>query len=187
MRPADAFDLVVTPRGLRFMGRHYPCVLGRGGITDHKREGDGATPSGAHEIVGVLYRPDRLAPPGLQAMAIGPGDFWCDDPDHADYNHLVRAPFAAPHEVLRRADPLYDLVLLTDWKWPNAISGKGSAIFIHRWRRPGGRSGGVEPCGAGPAAPPIERPPGLREQGDGGGHHPGRADPTAITCTGEQG
>ena len=38
---------------------------------------------------------------------------------------------------LRRADPLYDLVLLTDWNWPDATPGRGSAIFLHRWRRPG--------------------------------------------------
>jgi len=26
---------------------------------------------------------------------------------------------------------------LTDWNWPNAEKGRGSAIFIHRWRKPG--------------------------------------------------
>ena len=31
----------------------------------------------------------------------------------------------------------HDLVLLTDWNWPKATPGKGSAIFLHRWRRPG--------------------------------------------------
>jgi L,D-peptidoglycan transpeptidase YkuD (ErfK/YbiS/YcfS/YnhG family) len=39
--------------------------------------------------------------------------------------------------VLRRADPLYDLVLITDWNWPQAVRGRGSCIFVHRWRRPG--------------------------------------------------
>ena len=32
---------------------------------------------------------------------------------------------------------LYDLILLTDWNWPYAVKGRGSAIFIHQWRRPG--------------------------------------------------
>ena len=50
---------------------------------------------------------------------------------------MVRAPYAASHEKLRRADALYDLVILTDWNWPYAVPGRGSAIFIHRWRRPG--------------------------------------------------
>ena len=50
---------------------------------------------------------------------------------------MVRAPYAGSHEALRRADPLYDAVLLTDWNWPDAMPGRGSAIFLHRWRRPG--------------------------------------------------
>jgi L,D-peptidoglycan transpeptidase YkuD (ErfK/YbiS/YcfS/YnhG family) len=62
---------------------------------------------------------------------------WSDDVKDAAYNQLVRAPYAPSHENLRRADPLYDLVLLTDWNWPNAEPGRGSAIFLHRWRRPG--------------------------------------------------
>lgn len=130
-------DLVLTPTGVRFMGRRFACAIGRGGIRADKREGDGATPVGVHGIVGMLYRPDRMAPPVPWAVPIGPGDLWCDDPAHEDYNLMVRAPFAASHETLRRADPLYDLVVLTDWNWPRAEAGRGSAIFLHRWRRPG--------------------------------------------------
>ena len=129
-------DLVVGPRGLRFAGRTFPCAIGRGGLADRKREGDGATPRGAHRIVGVLYRPDRIAPPADRAIPINPGDLWCDDPAHPDYNLMVRAPFAASHEKLRRGDRLYDLVLITDWNWPSAAPGRGSAIFVHRWRKP---------------------------------------------------
>ena len=57
MSPAD---LVLTPTGLRFAGRIWPCTIGRGGITTQKREGDGATPAGIHRITGMLFRPDRL-------------------------------------------------------------------------------------------------------------------------------
>ncbi|MCP4819368.1 MAG: L,D-transpeptidase family protein, partial [Shimia sp.] len=55
----------------------------------------------------------------------------------SDYNHHVQAPYGPSHEKLRRADPLYDMILLTDWNWPNAEPGKGSAIFLHTWRRRG--------------------------------------------------
>jgi L,D-peptidoglycan transpeptidase YkuD (ErfK/YbiS/YcfS/YnhG family) len=130
-------DLVLTPRGLRFMGRRWPCAIGRGGVTDAKREGDGATPRGVHRIVGLLYRPDRMARPVDWAVPIRPGDLWSDDPADPDYNLMVRAPHAHSHERLRRADPLYDLVILTDWNWPRAQPGRGSAIFLHAWRRPG--------------------------------------------------
>lgn len=132
-------DLVLTPKGLRFAGRLFPCTHGRGGIRRAKREGDGATPAGIHRIVACLWRPGRLARsqvPGW-AVPIRPRDLWCDDPAHSDYNHLVRAPFPASAERLARADPLYDLVLTTDWNWPIAHPGRGSAIFLHSWRRPG--------------------------------------------------
>ncbi|WP_102109144.1 L,D-transpeptidase family protein [Oceaniglobus roseus] len=132
-----ATDMVVTPRGLRFRGRLFPCVPGRGGISAAKREGDGATPVGVHRIVGMLYRPDRMARPADWAVPIRPGDLWSDDVRDPDYNLMVRAPHGFGHERLRRADRLYDLVLLTDWNWPEGVPGKGSAIFVHRWRAPG--------------------------------------------------
>lgn len=140
--PFGPGDLVVTPRGLRFRGRHFPCTLGRSGLTDAKREGDGATPRGVHGIVGMLYRPDRIARPADWAVPIGPGDLWSDDPADEDYNLMVRAPHPFGHERLRRPDPLYDLVLITDWNWPRAARGRGSAIFVHQWRRPGAPTAG---------------------------------------------
>ncbi len=149
MTPAD---MVLTPRGLRFRGRYLPCAIGRGGIAADKREGDGATPRGVHRITGVLYRADRMARPCARARAIGPRDLWSDDPDAVDYNMPVRAPYAPSHEVLRRADPLYDLVLLTDWNHPDAVAGRGSAIFVHRWRRRGHPTEGCVALGAGDLA-----------------------------------
>lgn len=130
-------DLVLTPRGVRFQGQLYPCTIGKSGITRNKREGDKATPAGIHRIVGMLYRPDRIPAPVPWAMPIGPRDLWSDDGTQGDYNSLVQAPYPHSHEVLRRADPLYDLVILTDWNWPDAVAGRGSAIFIHQQRRPG--------------------------------------------------
>jgi len=132
----SALDLVLTPRGLRFSGRYFPCAIGRGGVTRAKREGDGATPAGRHRLVGCLYRPDRMARPCRWAVPLRPGDLWSDDPGHEDYNLMVRAPYPHSHEALRRADPLYDLILITDWNWPRARRGAGSAIFVHQWRKP---------------------------------------------------
>lgn len=129
-------DLVLTPTGLRFLGLRFPCSIGRGGVSGRKREGDGATPKGQHRITGLLYRPDRMPQPVPWAVPIRPRDLWCDDPQDPGYNRLVRAPYDASHETLRRADPLYDLIMLTDWNWPNAIPHHGSAIFLHQWRRP---------------------------------------------------
>ena len=125
--------------GVLFRGRRLPATVGRGGIRADKREGDGATPVGAHRIVGMLYRPDRLPRRALPGWArpIRPFDLWCDASDHPEYNQMVSAPFPASAEAMRRADPLYDLVLVTDWNWELPEPGRGSAIFLHRWRRPG--------------------------------------------------
>ena len=130
-------DMVLTRQGLRFLGRRFACSVGRGGISARKREGDGATPVGVHRIVGLMYRPDRMARPTDWAVPIRPSDGWSDDVGDADYNHLVRRPHGYSHERMMRADRLYDLVLLTDWNWPYSVKGRGSAIFLHRWRRPG--------------------------------------------------
>ncbi len=129
-------DLVLTPMGARFRGRRFPVAIGRGGTTGDKREGDGATPRGLLRITGMLYRPDRLARPAPWAAPIGPGDRWSDDPRDPAYNTAVRAPHPFSHERLARPDPLYDVVLTTDWNAAPAVPGRGSAIFLHVWRGP---------------------------------------------------
>ncbi len=136
--------MVLTPIGLRFRGRRFACTIGRGGVIgpERKREGDGGTPAGVHRIVGMLYRPDRMARPTDWALPIGPLDLWSDDVRDPDYNLMVRAPHSFSHEHLRRADPQYDLVLITDWNWPFSVPGRGSAIFLHRWRRRGAPTAG---------------------------------------------
>ena len=124
------------------MGRSFACTIGRSGVTTHKREGDGATPIGTHRFIGMLYRPDRMSQPAGWAVPIGPNDGWSDDPADYDYNQMIRLPHRFSHEKLRRADPMYDLILLTDWNWPDARAGRGSAIFVHQWRRPLARTAG---------------------------------------------
>ncbi|MFN3722925.1 MAG: L,D-transpeptidase [Paracoccaceae bacterium] len=120
------------------MGRRFSCSIGRGGIVPAriKREGDGATPAGVHRIVGMLYHPARMTAPADWALPTSPADRWSDDSRDPDYNLMVRLPHGYSHERLQQPDPLYDLILITDWNWPQAEPGRGSAIFIHTWRRP---------------------------------------------------
>lgn len=129
-------EITVSRWGLRGFGRRIPCAIGRGGIVADKREGDGGTPHARLRVMGLLYRPDRMAAPTPWAEPIRPGDLWSDDVTQPMYNHLVRAPYGHSHESMRRADPLYDAVIVTDWNWPDAEPGRGSAIFLHIWRRP---------------------------------------------------
>ena len=129
----------VGPDGLmRFQGRVYRCALGKGGLSAEKREGDGSTPIGLLPLRRLLYRADRLAPPqaSVAIAPIAPEDGWCDDPTHADYNQQIRLPHPARHEILWRADHIYDVIGTLGWNDAPVARGRGSAIFLHL-ARPG--------------------------------------------------
>jgi L,D-peptidoglycan transpeptidase YkuD (ErfK/YbiS/YcfS/YnhG family) len=114
------------------------AALGRAGIRALKREGDGATPRGRFLVRQVLYRADRGRRPRtlLPVRAIRDHDGWCDDPADRNYNRLVRLPSRRSAEGLRRADALYDLVLVLGYNDRPRVRGRGSAIFVHL-ARPG--------------------------------------------------
>ena len=137
-------QLVVTRRPgrtsqgiLRAGSLAIPCALGRNGLTRFKREGDGATPVGRFRLLGGYIRQDRIGLAGqqlgLKPTPVGLG--WCDEPLAANYNRPVRLPHAASHEDLRRADGLYDVVLVLDYNINPRRRGRGSAIFFHLARR----------------------------------------------------
>jgi len=130
-------DLILSPRGLRVGNKIFPCSIGKNGVTKLKREGDRKTPTGQHKIVGMLYRPDRISRPRKWALPLRPRDIWSDDVKDPNYNLMGTLPNSFGHERLYRADHLYDLIIITNWNWPYAVKGRGSAIFIHSWRRKG--------------------------------------------------
>ena len=133
------YDLVLSPAGLaRFRGRRFVCSLGARGVALEKREGDAATPAGAFRLEALLYRPERGAIPRtvLPTRRISITDGWCDAPASAAYNTMVRLPFPASCETLRRADKLYDLVAVFDANRAPIVPGRGSALFLHIARRP---------------------------------------------------
>ncbi len=120
--------------------RTAPCVFGRSGViaAADKREGDGATPLGAWPLRRTLYRADRIAAPqtALPRRPIGAHDGWCDAPEDPAYNRPVRRPYPAGHEVMQRADGLYDLLVVLGHNDdpPQRTArgaGLGSAIFLH--------------------------------------------------------
>lgn len=124
--------LVKTRGQIRIGMMTIPCALGKGGVKTRKREGDGATPRKTLRALHVYRRPDRpmvntRIPTRTTSRMMG----WCDDSASPRYNQPVTLPFDKSHEKLWREDHLYDLVIDTDYNRRPAITGRGSAIFIH--------------------------------------------------------
>lgn len=111
-----------------------PCCLGRSGLTDDKKEGDGATPVGSFKLLYGFHRQDRLVKPqsNLAFSGIQDDDGWCDAPENKHYNALVKLPFEASHEIMMREDRLYDICIVMDYNISPVVSGLGSAIFFHQ-------------------------------------------------------
>lgn len=128
-------DIVVEPSGtLTFRGKQYRCSLGQGGITNNKREGDKATPTGRYQLRELFYRPDKFsAPPktSLPSTALTPDDAWSDDPAMPEYNTHIKLPAKGSYENLWRKDYLYDLIVPISYNDDPIVPGKGSGIFIH--------------------------------------------------------
>lgn len=109
-----------------------PCALGRSGITRRKREGDGATPAGSHELLYVYLRRGRAATPrSVAARFLRPDDLWCDDARSFLYNRPLSGKTPLGHERLWRSDRLYDVVGVLDYNIRPRVLGRGSAIFFH--------------------------------------------------------
>ena len=124
--------------------RSLPCALGRSGITGRKREGDGATPRAKLSLIAGRYRADRVGRPVASRLGhvaswsfwkrIDAHDGWCDAPFTPVYNRQVRTPHPQSHEEMRRADHLYDRMIILDWNITSRAQGRGSAIFLHQAR-----------------------------------------------------
>jgi L,D-peptidoglycan transpeptidase YkuD (ErfK/YbiS/YcfS/YnhG family) len=115
----------------------WTARLGRSGLSDHKREGDGATPTGAFRIGSTIY---GIAPdPGVHGAyhRLVCGDWWDEDPSSPAYNafrHLpcgTRPPFGGGSEALWRGTAAYRQFAVIEYNTDPAVPGRGSAIFLH--------------------------------------------------------
>jgi L,D-peptidoglycan transpeptidase YkuD (ErfK/YbiS/YcfS/YnhG family) len=133
VRASTPVSLTYAAGRLSWPGGEARAVCGRGGVRAEKREGDGASPEGTFPLLYGFYRPDRIARPesGLAMTALQPDDGWVDDPADPNYNRLVKLPYAASHETMWMAEPLYDLVVVIGYNTDPVVPGRGSAIFLH--------------------------------------------------------
>lgn len=132
-RAAEPVSLIYAAGRLAWPGGETRAVCGRGGVRSDKREGDGASPEGTFPLLYGFYRADRIARPesGLAMTALQPDHGWVDDPGDPNYNRLVKLPYAASHETMWMAEPLYDLVVVIGYNTDPVVPGRGSAIFLH--------------------------------------------------------
>ena len=123
-----------SARGVLAVGElRFPCVLGKSGRRHLKKEGDGATPAGRWRLLRIMYRADRVLRPAsaLAKQVLTDSDAWCDQAGDRNYNRPVRLPYPASHEVMRRADRLYDVVVILSHNQRPRSQGRGSAVFLH--------------------------------------------------------
>ncbi len=110
-----------------------PCLLGRGGMTYLKREGDGKSPVGMWRTTQLFARLDQHPKirTALNVISIHSNTGWCDDPAHGSYNRPIKLPAACSHETLTRDDQAYDMLVVLDFNIRPRRRGGGSAIFLH--------------------------------------------------------
>lgn len=116
-----------------------PAVIGKGGITLHKHEGDLKSPAGTFRMgraFGSAPRPDGVRLPYTRTTRY---DYWVDDPSSEDYNH-----WETYFGDARLRWGSFERLLVPDYKYAAVIqynmdpvrNGLGSAIFFHVWEGP---------------------------------------------------
>lgn len=121
----------------------WPAEIGNGDLRDHRREGDGSTPTGVYDLGSRIYGADPN-PGGLHYAyhRLTCGDWWDEDPYSPRYNRFVhvrcgiRPGFATGSEALWTETVAYSYFAVIRFNVNPIIHGRdapGSAIFLHSW------------------------------------------------------
>lgn len=115
--------------------------IGKNGLTNNKKEGDGKTPLGIFKL-GItfgthspveIYNEIKMDKK-IKYIQITPNLYWVDDSNSKYYNQLVDIEKtkkdwnSAEHLIAYSKQYEYAIEMKTN---PNNIPGKGSALFIH--------------------------------------------------------
>lgn len=113
-----------------------PVVLGKRGLGKTK-EGDGKTPLGTYSLgtaFGTAPKPEGLQVDYQQHTA---QDYWVDDVNAKEYNQKVTEsgdPNQRWASYEKMNNPLYKYGMVVNYNINPIVKGKGSAIFVHKWR-----------------------------------------------------
>jgi L,D-peptidoglycan transpeptidase YkuD (ErfK/YbiS/YcfS/YnhG family) len=118
-------------------GGPWTARVGRNGLSDHHREGDGTTPTGAYGLGPVVYgtAPDPGVRDAYHRLVCG--DWWDEDPASPAYNtfqHVrcgTQPPFGGGSEALWRDTTAYVHFAVIAYNAGPIVPGRGSAIFLH--------------------------------------------------------
>lgn len=142
-------------------GGPWPAALGRRGVAwgiglhaprpgRGKAEGDGRSPAGRFRL-GTIYGNLPRLPAGsrgwpyIQKTA---RDAWIDDPELPGYNRFVRIPEGQPlpdwfeGQRMSLETPVLEWLVHIEHNYPDAVPGRGSALFIHKWHGEGDSTSG---------------------------------------------
>ena len=115
----------------------WAAWLGQRGVSDHKREGDRTTPTGAFGFLPVMY---GIAPsPGVHYRyhRIVCGDWWVEDSRSPWYNRFRHVPcgssppFRVKSEDMSRSPTAYRHLAVIAYNTSPVVPGLGSGIFLH--------------------------------------------------------
>jgi L,D-peptidoglycan transpeptidase YkuD (ErfK/YbiS/YcfS/YnhG family) len=117
--------------------RPWTARVGTTGVSDNKREGDGATPTGAFSIGATMYGTNPNPGVSYAYHQLVCGDWWDEDPASSDYNTFQHVPcgttppFGGNSEALWQILPAYEYFAVIDYNDAPVVPGAGSAIFLH--------------------------------------------------------
>tara|TARA_E500000178_G_C16978003_1_gene734326 strand:+ start:69 stop:563 length:495 start_codon:yes stop_codon:yes gene_type:complete len=119
---------------LHYKNFYFKCVIGKRGLTSHKKEGDKKTPKGVFSLDKLYFRKDRInnIVTKIKRIPINKSMGWCDDlKNKKNYNKLIKVSKNIKHEKIYRKDSMYDFLIPIKYNFKNPKLGKGSAIFLH--------------------------------------------------------
>lgn len=123
----------------------FGAVLGKAGISLHKREGDMKSPAGMFPIgrgFGSASKPAGVTLPFTQTTD---HDYWVDDTGSKDYNQwetYAGDPDTKWKSYERLRIPAYQYAAVIRYNVDPIRKGQGSAIFFHIWPGPDGHTSG---------------------------------------------
>lgn len=124
--------------------KKFKGVIGRNGISENKREGDGKSPSGIFSLSFGFGSSSKIETKKFPYTIVTKDSHCIDDVDHPKYNKILfnyKKPSHISSENLKEVGAPYEFAVAVDYNHldPNSknspIRSHGSCIFLHVWKQ----------------------------------------------------